>query len=153
MGWVPLMNISLTLDTVPGPGSIPLKASTVTSTSPSGRSNFAIGSFWLTSVRIRDQTGAEDASDSASLFGDESELPIHTPTARAGAFGSPGGARYPKARVSLLSFVVPVLYAAGRRVVPLLVFSRMCHLPQYGLMLGFGVAAQDVRDDVRRLWC
>src|SRR5690242_12428466 len=112
------MNISLTVETVPGPGSNPLNASTVASTRPSGRLKFAIGSFWLTSVRIRDHSGADDWSDSASVFGELSELPIQTPTARAGAFGSVGGARYPNASVSRWFSVVPVLYAAGRRTVP-----------------------------------
>ena len=42
-------------------------------------------------------------------------LPIHTPTASAGAFLFAGGARNPYAWTSRLSLVVPVLYAAGRR--------------------------------------
>src|SRR6185369_6024806 len=100
------MNISLTVDTVPEPGSSPLNASTVTSTRPLGRLNFAIGIFWLTSVMIRDHSGADDSSERASLFGVESELPIHTPTASAGALGSVGGARNPNAVVSLRSLVV-----------------------------------------------
>ena len=80
---------------MPEPGNRPLNASTVTSTSPSGRLNFASGRFWLTSVRMRDQSGADDSRDRLSVFGVPSELPIHTPTTRPGAFGSLGGARKP----------------------------------------------------------
>src|SRR5579862_1484657 len=93
VGTVPLMKSSFTVATVYGPGRSPLNASTLAVTRPDGAWKLAIGRPWLMSVRIRDQTGADDASDRTWLFGVESELPIQTPTARAGAFGSDGGAR------------------------------------------------------------
>ncbi len=43
-------------------------------------------------------------------------MPIHTPTAQAGASGFRGGARYPYVERSRASFAVPVLTAAGRRL-------------------------------------
>src|SRR5262245_14360742 len=92
VGTVPLMKSSLTVATVYGPGSRPLNASTFARTRPDGGLKSAIGRPWLSSVRIRDQVGADDASESRWLFGVESELPIQTPTARAGAVASAGGA-------------------------------------------------------------
>ena len=123
---VPLMNSSLTVDVVPGPGSMPLNVSTVFSTMPSGRLNLAIGMPLVTSVMILFQSGAVVVVEKTGLTGAASELPIQTPTAIAGAFGLSGGATKPNASMSLLSSVVPVLYAAGRRVP----FSRTCHTAQ-----------------------
>src|SRR5437868_15212208 len=93
VGTVPLMKSSFTVATVYGPGSRPLKASTFAFTMPEGALKSAIGRPWLTSVRIRDHVGADDASDRRWLFGIESEFPIQTPTASAGEVGSAGGAR------------------------------------------------------------
>src|SRR3954447_19472677 len=87
---------------------------------------------------IRDQSGADDARESVSVFGSLLLLPIQTPTASAGRLLSFGGARKPYAWVSRLSFVVPVLYAAGRRVRP----SYTAHSPQKGLTLGFVLPAR-----------
>ena len=42
---------------------------------------------------LADQSGAEEPSDRVSVFGSLLLLPIQTPTASAGAFGSAGGAR------------------------------------------------------------
>jgi hypothetical protein len=49
----------------------------------------------LTSCRIADQRGAEVSSESLPSLGLLSLLPIQTPTDRAGAFLSAGGATYP----------------------------------------------------------
>ena len=43
----------------------------------------------------RATTRYQQMVDRASVFGVESELPIHTPTTNAGALGSSGGARKP----------------------------------------------------------
>jgi hypothetical protein len=93
VGWVPLMKISLTVFLVNGPGFIPVNASTVASTRPGGRFQVAIGMPLLTSRMMRDQSGADELSDRVSVLGALLLLPIHTPTARAGAFLSFGGAR------------------------------------------------------------
>src|SRR6185369_7309322 len=108
-GSVPAMNSSVTFFVVNGPGFIPLNASTDSSTMPFGRLKPTIGVPALTSVRIRDQSGADDFRDRVSLSGSLLLLPIQIPTTRAGAFGSLGGARYPYAWTSRFSFVVPVL--------------------------------------------
>ncbi len=55
----------------------------------------AIGEPFVTSVMIRDQSGADEPSDSVSVSGELSLLPIQTPTTIAGAFGSFGGATKP----------------------------------------------------------
>ena len=64
-------------------------------TMPAGGLNWAIGSPLLISVRIADQSGADVSSESLPSLGVVSLLPIQTPTASAGAFGSSGGARKP----------------------------------------------------------
>ena len=87
------MKSSLTVFDENGPGRSPLKASTVTTSSPDGAFQPSIGSPWLTSRMIRDHSGADEPSDSVSLFGSLLLLPIQTPTARAGSSGSFGGAR------------------------------------------------------------
>jgi hypothetical protein len=89
---LPSMNHSSTVCTVPGPGSRPLKASTSTRTSPSGRGNFAKPVPFETSVMMCDHSGAELATEVTGLIGMALELPIQTPTASAGASGSSGGA-------------------------------------------------------------
>ena len=58
---------------------------------------------------MADHSGADVSSDSFPSFGLLSELPIQTPTASAGVFGSFGGATKPYAATSRLSWVVPVL--------------------------------------------
>ena len=60
-----------------------------------GGLNWAIGMSLLISVRIADQSGADESSESLPSFGSLSLLPIQTPTASAGAFWSLGGARKP----------------------------------------------------------
>ena len=83
----------MTVFFVNGPGLSPVNASTVAVLRPLGGLNLAIFMPLLTSVRIADQSGADVSSDSLPLFGLLSLLPIQTPTARAGAFLSAGGAR------------------------------------------------------------
>src|SRR6185369_14250252 len=89
---MPLMNISVTVWTVPGPGTVPLHASTFRSTMPFGSWNFAIGVPFVTSVMILFQSGAVLVVDSTGWTGAASELPIHTPTAIAGWLSDFGGA-------------------------------------------------------------
>ncbi len=70
-----------------------MNASTVAVLSASfGGLNWAIFVPLVTSVRIADQSGAEVSSESLPSLGLLSLLPIQTPTARAGAFLSAGGA-------------------------------------------------------------
>ena len=109
VGTVPSTNSSVTFLVVYGPGRSPLNASTSADLIPAGRLKSVTGVPALISVRMRDQSGAEESRDRLPLFGVASELPIQTPTASAGATGSSGGARKPYARTSLLSDVVPVL--------------------------------------------
>jgi hypothetical protein len=87
------MKSSLTVLELPAPGFMPLKASTVATSRPSGAVHSAIGIPALTSRMIRDQRGADDARESASVLGSLLLLPIQTPTARAGFVRSSGGAR------------------------------------------------------------
>ena len=87
------MKISVTVFDVNGPGRMPVNASTFASTSPDGRCQPSIGRPLLTSRMIRDQSGADEASESVSVFGSLLLLPIQTPTASAGSVGSSGGAR------------------------------------------------------------
>ena len=89
------MKISLTVFLEKAPGFIPLNASTVAVSRPDGAFQVAIGMSLLTSRMIRDQSGADEPNDSVSLFGSLLLFPIQTPTARAGALGSFGGARKP----------------------------------------------------------
>ena len=87
------MNSSLTVLVVNGPGLRPVNASTVAVCSPAGALNAAIGVPRLISVRMADHNGADVSSESLPSLGVLSLLPIQIPTARAGAFGSFGGAR------------------------------------------------------------
>src|SRR5262245_12682638 len=94
-GTVPLMNSSVTVFLLNGPGRIPVNASTEASTRPDGLCQPSIGRSLLTSRMIRDHSGADEARDSVSVFGSLLLLPIQTPTASAGNDGSSGGARKP----------------------------------------------------------
>ena len=94
-GTVPLMNSSLTVFLVNGPGLRPVNASTVAVCRPLGALNVSIGYFFETSVMMADHSGADESSDRLPRFGSLLLLPIQTPTARAGCLGSLGGARKP----------------------------------------------------------
>ena len=74
------------------PGRMPVNASTAASSRSRRRDHPTIGTSVLTSRMIRDQSGADEASDSVSVFGSLLLLPIQTPTAVAGTDGSSGGA-------------------------------------------------------------
>src|SRR3954469_7859896 len=113
---------------------MPVNASTVTVSRPFGfvRRKPSIGIPWETSDRIADHNGADVSSESLPSFGVLSELPIHTPATRPGRLLADGIARKPYAWTSLLSLVVPVLYAAGRTFLPVTP-SVIFHLPQNGL--------------------
>ena len=88
------MNSSLTVFDVNGPGRMPAeRVDRRGRRARTARFQPSIGMPLLTSRMIRDQSGADEPSDSVSLFGSLLLLPIQTPTARAGAFGSFGGAR------------------------------------------------------------
>ena len=91
----------------------------VACTTPGGDWKSAIGWPFVAAVRKDCHSEAADSSETTPVGGAElSELPIQAPTANAGALGSLGGARKPMAVRSFVSLVVPVLSAAGRRVVP-----------------------------------
>ena len=83
----------MTVFVVNGPGLRPVKASTLAVLRPLGALNDAIGMSLLTASVIADQSGADESSDRLPLFGSLLLLPIQTPTARAGASLSFGGAR------------------------------------------------------------
>src|SRR5207244_9673792 len=116
-GWVPEMKYSVVVFRVQGPGLPPVKASILAFTTPLGLLNVAIGVFLLASRMNACQTRDGPSSDVTSRpFGSEwSLLPIQTPTTSAGLSGDFGGARKPNVVKSRVSFVVPVLAAAGRR--------------------------------------
>src|SRR5262249_15253523 len=92
VGTVPGMKYSRTVLRVNGPGLSPVKASTVAVSMSGGGLNWAIFSPRVTSSMIDDHSGADVSSESLPSFGVLSLLPIQTPTAIAGAFGSAGGA-------------------------------------------------------------
>jgi len=119
VGAVPSMNHSLTVFAENGPGNMPVNASTVVCATPGGGSKSAIGWPFVAAVRNDCHSEAAVSSETTPPGGAElSELPIQAPTTNAGAFGSAGGARYPIAVRSFVSFVVPVFRVAGRRVLP-----------------------------------
>ena len=130
------MNSSSTVRREPAPGFMPVNASTFAVSRPLGRirAKPSIGMPFDTSDRIADHSGADVSSDSLPSLGVLSELPIQTPATSAGRFLLDGGARKPYAWTSLLSLVVPVLYAAGLTLDPVTP-SVMRHLPQNGLTL------------------
>jgi hypothetical protein len=146
LGAVPLMNSSLTVFVVNGPGFMPLNASTVAVTRPDGACQPSTGRSLLTSRMIRDQSGADDASDSVSVLGSLLLLPIQTPTASAGRWdpsAAPGSRRHDVAVVVRRAGLV-----RGRPAGPAVVDRPLA--PER-VDLGVGVAGQDVGDDVGRL--
>jgi hypothetical protein len=90
------MKSSLTVSLVHGPGRPPDHASIVADTMFFGAWKSATGSFAETSRTNACQSGAAAVSEIAGFRArglEWSLLPIHTPTASAGAFGSSGGPR------------------------------------------------------------
>src|SRR6185503_20191580 len=116
-GWVPLMNHSTFVSRVHGPGAPPVHASILARTTPLGGLNVASGCFEVRSRTNACQSGAAAVNEVAGFFDfgfEWSLLPIHSPTAYAGAAPSFGGATKPYVARSRASFAVPVLAATAR---------------------------------------
>ena len=151
-GWVPLMNHSLIVSRVQGPGLPPVHASIRAWTTPFGGAKLATGCLFVRSRTKACHSGAAAVSEIAGWRerGFEwSLLPIQSPIASAGAVGSLGGARKPYVARSRASFAVPVFAATGRRCAGRPVLDLEDLRPDR-VLVGVGVALAGCRRRGRR---